>query len=95
MNEYFVVLSVPFANRFIFYGAISTVVDSPCVMSSAITVPTAGASLNPCPLKPEQTNRPSIPSTESIIGCRSGVVVYKPEYPVNYSASARDGIRLV
>ena len=46
--------------------------------NAAIALPTAGASVRPCPLNPVHRNRPSIPlelSNRSIIGCRSGVDV--------------------
>ena len=56
----------------------SIVVASPSTTISATSIPTAGDSLNPWPLNPVQMYSPSIPSTLSIIGWPSGVLVYRP-----------------
>ena len=57
---------------------ISTVVASPSTINSDTTIPTAGDSLNPWPLNPVQMYSPSMPSTLSMIGWPSGVLVYRP-----------------
>ncbi len=51
------------------------VVARPSRISSAISTPTIGDSLNPWPLKPVQIYIPSMPSTASIMGWESGVEV--------------------
>ena len=57
------------------------VVARPSNTNSAMITPTMGESLKPWPLNPVQMYRPSIPSTRSITGWESGVLVYKPGVP--------------
>ena len=54
LKSYDVVFVSPRSNRSILSAVMSTVDAAPSSISSAITVPTAGASLKPWPLKPVQ-----------------------------------------
>ena len=62
---YWVVFSEPSLNLPIRSVEMSISFDSPSTISSAMHTPTAGASLNPCPLNPVQMYSPSMPPHSS------------------------------
>ena len=69
----------------------STVRRGPSTTISASSLPTIGACWKPWPLNPFARRSPSRPGTRPMIGCRSGVISYRPTQRWAIAASASAG----